>query len=290
MNIVLTFSSLDDENVSNCLLKITSISDFVKTQILNDLKKYAISGINQEIVDLKLLYVETESDVYYDSSKVTNVTELNSKISSSINTYSKSIDLNKFGGRFRYSKLLQIIDNVDTSITSNITRVRMRRNMNCIFNSFSQYEICFGNQFHKILGGYNIKSTGFRLADDSETVYFTDVASEDSDIGVLSIVKPTLDPNTFEIVKKSIGTVNYTKGEIIVNTINIISTELEGGVIEIQAYPESNDVIGLQDLYLIYDTTKSTINMVKDTISSGEQISGVNFPVRSSYSNGKLTR
>ena len=268
----------------------TSISDFVKTQILNDLKKYAISGINQEIVDLKLLYVETESDVYYDSSKVTNVTELNSKISSSINTYSKSIDLNKFGGRFRYSKLLQIIDNVDTSITSNITRVRMRRNMNCIFNSFSQYEICFGNQFHKILGGYNIKSTGFRLADDSETVYFTDVASEDSDIGVLSIVKPTLDPNTFEIVKKSIGTVNYTKGEIIVNTINIISTELEGGVIEIQAYPESNDVIGLQDLYLIYDTTKSTINMVKDTISSGEQISGVNFPVRSSYSNGKLTR
>ena len=268
----------------------TSISDFVKTQILNDLKKYAISGINQEIIDLKLLYVETESDVYYDSSKVTNVTELKSKVSSSINTYSKSIDLNKFGGRFRYSKLLQIIDNVDTSITSNITRVRMRRNMNCILNTFSQYEICFGNQFHKILGGYNIKSTGFRLADDPETVYFTDVASEDSDIGILSIVKPTLDPNTFEIVKKSIGTVNYAKGEIIVSTIKIVSTELDDGVIEIQAYPESNDVIGLQDLYLIYDTTKSTINMVKDTISSGEQISGVNFPVRSSYSNGKLTR
>jgi len=268
----------------------TSISDFVKTQILNDLKKYAISGINQEIIDLKLLYVETESDVYYDSSKVTNVTELKSKVSSSINTYSKSIDLNKFGGRFRYSKLLQIIDNVDTSITSNITRVRMRRNMNCILNDFSQYEICFGNQFHKILGGYNIKSTGFRLADDPETVYFTDVASEDSDIGILSIVKPTLDPNTFEIVKKSIGTVNYAKGEIIVSTIKIVSTELDDGVIEIQAYPESNDVIGLQDLYLIYDTTKSTINMVKDTISSGEQISGVNFPVRSSYSNGKLTR
>ena len=268
----------------------TSISDFVKTQILNDLKKYAISGINQEIIDLKLLYVETESDVYYDSSKVTNVTELKSKVSSSINTYSKSIDLNKFGGRFRYSKLLQIIDNVDTSITSNITRVRMRRNMNCILNDFSQYEICFGNQFHKILGGYNIKSTGFRLADDPETVYFTDVASEDSDIGILSIVKPALDPNTFEIVKKSIGTVNYAKGEIIVSTIKIVSTELDDGVIEIQAYPESNDVIGLQDLYLIYDTTKSTINMVKDTISSGEQISGVNFPVRSSYSNGKLTR
>jgi len=268
----------------------TSVSDFVKNQILNDLKSYSISGINQEIVDLKLLYVETESDVYYDSSRVSNVEELRTKISSSINTYSKSIDLNKFGGRFRYSKLLQVIDNTDTAITSNITRVKMRRNLNSILNTFAQYEICFGNKFHKTIGGYNIKSTGFKLADDPDTVYFTDVASEDSDIGILSIVKPTLEAGTFEIVKKSVGTVNYTKGEIIINTINIISTNLADGVIEIQAYPESNDVIGLQDLYLIFDTTKSTINMVRDTISSGEQISGVNFPVRSSYSNGKLTR
>ena len=268
----------------------TSVSDFVKNQILNDLKSYSISGINQEIVDLKLLYVETESDVYYDSSRVSNVEELRTKISSSINTYSKSIDLNKFGGRFRYSKLLQVIDNTDTAITSNITRVKMRRNLNSILNTFAQYEICFGNKFHKTIGGYNIKSTGFKLADDPDTVYFTDVASEDSDIGILSIVKPTLEAGTFEIVKKSVGTVNYAKGEIIINTINIISTNLADGVIEIQAYPESNDVIGLQDLYLIFDTTKSTINMVRDTISSGEQISGVNFPVRSSYSNGKLTR
>jgi len=267
-----------------------SISNFVKTRILNDLKKYAISGINQEIIDIKLLYVETESDVYYDSSKVTNVIELKNKISSSINTYSKSIDLNKFGGRFRYSKLLQVIDNVDTSITSNITRVKMRRNMKSILNVNSQYELCFGNQFHKNILGFNIKSTGFKLIDDPETVYFTDVAFEDSDIGILSIVKPTLESNIFEIVKKSVGTVDYIKGELIINTINIISTSLDDGIIEVQAYPESNDVIGLQDLYLIYDTTKSTINMVKDTISSGEQISGVNFPVKSSYSNGKLTR
>ena len=159
-----------------------------------------------------------------------------------------------------------------------------------ILNVNAQYELCFGNRFHKNISGFNIKSTGFKLIDDPQTVYFTDVAFEDSDIGILSIVKPTLDPNTFEIVKKSVGTVDYIKGELIINTINIISTSLDDGIIEVQAYPESNDVIGLQDLYLIYDTTKSTINMVKDTISSGEQISGVNFPVKSSYSNGKLTR
>ena len=74
--------------------------------------------------------------------------------------------------------------------------------------------------------------------------------------------------------------------------VNITSTNLNNGVIEVQAYPESNDVIGLKDLYVIFDVnaSSSNINMLRDTIVSGEQISGVDFPVTSSYSNGKITR
>ena len=268
----------------------TTISDFTKNQILNDLKQYSVSGINQEIEDLKLLYVEIDSDVFYDSSRVSKILDLKTNVTTALERYSKSVDLNKFGGRFKYSKTLQVIDQVDTAITSNITRVKMRRNLNCVLNTWAQYELCFGNKFYKKLGAYNIKSTGFKLAESNETVYIVDVPSEDSDIGIISIVKPTDDPDSYEIVKKSIGTVDYAKGEILINTINIVSTELSDGVVEIQAYPESNDVIGLKDLYLIFDMSKSTINMVKDTIASGEQISGVNYPVRSSYSNGTLTR
>tara|TARA_Y100000004_G_C8956264_1_gene431019 strand:- start:3042 stop:4907 length:1866 start_codon:yes stop_codon:yes gene_type:complete len=267
-----------------------SISDFAKTQILNDLKQYTVSGVKQELSDLKLLFVEVDSDVFYDSSKAKDVQSIRSNVITALNQHSKTVDMNKFGGRFKYSKILQIIDNTDNSITSNITRVRMRRNLNAITNTFAQYEICYGNKFHKNLTGYNVKSTGFKIAGEVETVYFLDVPSAEGDIGLLSIVKPTLDPDTFEVVKKSIGTVNYKKGEIIVNTINIISTDLPDNIIEIQAIPESNDVIGLKDLYLIFDMSKSNINMVKDTIASGEQISGVNFPVRSSYSNGQITR
>ena len=267
-----------------------ALSDFKKTELLNDLKQYSVSGINQEIVDLKLLYVEISSDIFYDSSKVKKVSDLKTKITSALSSYSKSVDLNKFGGRFKYSKMVQVIDNVDNAITSNITRVIMRRNLNTIVNTYAQYELCFGNKFYKKGDGYNIKSTGFKIADEAETVYFIDVPTAGSDLGVLSIVKPTVDPDTYEVVKKSIGSVDYAKGEIIINTINIISTDLADGIVEIQAYPDSNDVIGLKDLYLTFDVSKSTINMVKDTIASGEQISGVNYPVRSSYSNGKLTR
>jgi hypothetical protein len=286
---------LNPPEYGNVLISIkpkngNSISDFIKNKILSDLKQYSVSGINQKIVDLKLLYVEIESFVYYNSSQTSNVQELRSRIVSSLEQYSKSIDLNKFGGRFKYSKTLQLIDNVDTAITSNITRVKMRRNMNCILNTFAQYEICFGNKFHKNIGGYTIKSSGFKLAEDPDTVFFVDVPTANSNIGTLSIVKPTDDLSTYRVVRKSIGTVDYEKGEIIVNTINVVSTELENGVVEIQAYPESNDVIGLKDLYLVFDVSKSAINMVKDTISSGEQISGVDFLVTSSYSNGKITR
>ena len=267
-----------------------TLSDFKKTELLNDLKQYTVSGINQEIVDLKLLYVEIDSDIFYDSSRVSNVLDLKSNITTSLSKYAKSVDLNKFGGRFKYSKTIQLIDGVDNSITSNITRVRMRRNLNCILNTYAQYELCFGNKFYKKIDGYNIKSTGFSIQGEAEIVYFVDVPSADSAIGVLSAVKPTVEPDTYEVVKKSIGTVDYTKGEVIVNTLNITNTVLPDGVIEIQAYPDSNDVIGLKDLYLVFDVSKSEINMVKDTIASGEQISGVNYPVRSSYSNGQLTR
>ena len=286
---------LDPPQYGNVLISIkpkngTTLSDFTKTRILTDLKKYSVSGINQQLIDLKLLYVEIESYVYYNSSLASNANDVKTKILSTLSKYAKSIDLNKFGGRFKYSKTLQIIDNVDSSITSNITRVKMRRNMNCVLNTFAQYEICFGNKFHKNIGGYTIKSTGFKILGDSDTVYFVDVPIENSNVGTLSIVKPNEDFTNYQIVKKSIGTVDYVKGEIIVNTINVVSTELDNGVIEIQAYPESNDIVGLKDLYLIFDISKSTINMLKDTIASGDKISGVDFLVTSSYSNGKITR
>ena len=108
------------------------VSDFDKQNIQSKLKNYSLSGINQRIIDLKVLYVEIDSAVYYNSSQVTNVNEVKSKVTTVLNTFSTS-NINKFGGRFKYSKLGQIIDNADSSITSNITRVIIRRNMKVLF-------------------------------------------------------------------------------------------------------------------------------------------------------------
>jgi hypothetical protein len=270
----------------------TFVSDFNKEQIKNKLKQYSISGINQKIIDLKILYVEIDSSIYYNYAQVSAVESLKTKIVNSLTEYSDSVDLNSFGGRFKYSKVLQIIDNTDIAITSNITKVRIRRDLKAQINQFAQYELCFGNKFHINSGGFNIKSTGFKISSDSDTVYLTDVPNSDGKTGILSIVKPLSDGTT-RIVAKSAGTVDYVKGEIKLGTINIISTSKENNIIEIQAFPESNDVLGLKDLYLNFSISKSTINMVRDVVSSGDEISGTLFArdyYTSSYSNGNLIR
>ena len=265
------------------------VSDFDKTQILTKLKSYSLTGINQKIVDLQVLYVEVESFIYYDSTKVSTVNDLKTKITSALTIYSNSGDVNKFGGRFKYSKVLNVVDNIDRAITSNITRVRIRRNLNALVNQFAQYELCFGNQFNVKPEGLNIKSTGFKILGTIETVFFTDIPNDDKLTGTISVVRKNTSGETIVVVK-SAGTVDYVHGEINLSTINIISTDKPNNIIEVQAFPESNDIIGLQDLYLDFNIPSSQINMVKDTITSGEQISGVGYKITSSYSNGELTR
>jgi len=273
------------------------VSDFDKNSILSNLKSYALAGINQKLLDLKLLYVELDSFVYYDPSKVTTVSELKTKITNGLLTYGSSTDINKFGGRFKYSKVLNVIDNIDDAITSNITRVRIRRNLRALTNTFAQYELCYGNKFHINPEGKNIKSTGFTIQGQNDTVYFTDIPNKHSDgtldgsgKGILAIVKGDTELSQNQLVVASAGIVDYDHGEVIISTVNITSTQRPNNIIEIQAFPESNDVIGLKDLYLSFSVGDSSINMIKDTITSGEQISGVGYKITSSYANGALVR
>ena len=110
--------------------------------------------------------------------------------------------------------------------------------------------------------------------------------------GTLSVVTKN-NQNQQIVLVKDAGLVDYKKGEVILNTINITSTVSENSIIEVQAFPESNDVVGLKDLYLSFDVSNSTINTVKDVIASGEDVSGVVFTrdyYTSSYSNGDLER
>jgi len=268
------------------------LSNLIKDNIKRELRQYAVAGIIPEIIDLKYLYIEATANVYYNTNLAPSANFVKSIISSNVNTYADSTELNKFGARFKYSKFLNIIDGSHESVTSNITNIIIRRDLKATLNTFAEYEICFGNRFHiKNVNGYNIKSSGFRISGISDTVYMSDVPNSNMRTGSINIFKLN-SPTEPQIVKRNVGTIDYVKGEIKLFPINIISTNINRGapIVEISTSPYSNDVIGLQDLYLQLDINNTLINMVSDSIESGADVSGTNYNVSSSYSNGVYVR
>ena len=252
------------------------LSLFDKNFIKEELKKYSPLGIDIEIEDLKYLYIELDITAYYNSSLTNAPDSIGDKITKSITAYSKNEDLSRFGGRFKYSNLVRVIDTSDESITSNTTQIKIRRDLIPEFNSYFSYELCFGNSlFAPLNTSYNVKSTGFKVVEYTDTVYITDLATSNN-IGNLLLISINSD-NTAKILNDKIGTVDYSTGELFIDSLNIISTSRENGVVEVECIPSSYDVLGLRDLFLNLSVNESSVSVIRDDISSGSDRSGVNF-------------
>ena len=268
------------------------LSQIEKIELKNKLKRYTVAGILPQLIDLKYLFVELDTSAYYNANATNSVNALKTAIVSTLDTYARSSELNTFGARFKYSKALNLIDQTDSAITSNITRVSMRRDMRPALADLATYELCYGNAFNvNSLNGYNIKSSGFTISGVSGTVYLSDIPNPDRKTGRIILFK-LLSSNQVAIIRNNIGSIEYTKGEILLNALIITSTVLSSDqpTIQISGTPKSYDVIGLQDLYLQLDNSNSLVTMVSDTISSGADISGSNYVVSSSFPNGRDDR
>jgi hypothetical protein len=269
------------------------LSTGIKTNIKNELKKYSVAGIVTEILDLKYLYIEIFSDIYYNPNLVRESNSVQNLLRNNIEIYSNSNELNRYGARFKYSKFLKLLDDSSSAITSNITSIQIRRDLKPELNKFAEYEICFGNSFHiKNINGYNIKTSGIIVDGISDIVYISDLPNKNKKTGSLFLFKLNAQEESF-VVRKSIGSIDYEKGEILLNPIKILSTQKNkngNSIIEISASPKSNDVIGKQDLYLELDINDVQLNMMVDDIESGSDLSGSSYSVSSSYLNGELIR
>ena len=265
------------------------LSAVTKDSIKNDLKKYTVAGIKQEFLDLMYLYVEFDSTVSYDSGFIADKLNLQTRILSAVETYSKSSDINSFGGRLKYSKLLSQIDKVDTGITSNITTLIIRRNMIPAYNSIATYEVCYGNKFHADLEGFNVRSSAFKIDGVDGDVYLTDFPNIDQLTGVVKFF--TINNGVITYINNNAGTVDYVKGEVILFPVTIVSSTLSNRI-EIEVTPESNDIVAKENLYIVLDTTgNSKLNLLEDVLISGSNVSGTNYTPPSSFiSNKKYIR
>ena len=270
------------------------LPNLIKENIKLKLKKYAVAGIVPEILDLKYLYVEINSKVYYDTNLAPSSDFISSIIQNNTTKYAESTELNKYGARFKYSKFLKTIDESHESVTSNITTIQMRRDLRVVLNTFVEYQIGFGNEFYiKSMNGYNIKTSALRVSDISQIVYISDFPNTNRETGSLFLFTvPSPNSTTPTIVRRNIGNINYKKGILTLNPINIQAGKVKDGqtIVEISTTPSSNDVIGLQDLYLQLDISNSNFEMVVDSISSGLDPSASNYIQSSSYANGLLVR
>ena len=252
-----------------------------KNVVLKKLREYSVAAIQPSIIDPSILYIDIDTFAYFNPN-ITRKTsaQIKNAVISTLTALNSGSEFNKFGGKFKYSKLQGIIDSSDVSITSNITRLKMRKNIIVTLNARVNYKICYGNRINQGTSTQpTISSSGFAISGDTVNTYFLN----DDGAGLLRLfyIKGTGDK---EYIGGSWGTVDYSMGEIVINDLVITSTIAAGNVLKVSSVPESNDLISLRETYLTIGIDNTTVNVVEDTISSGSNLSGTGVVPESSYS------
>ncbi|MAH08056.1 MAG: hypothetical protein CL961_00105 [Euryarchaeota archaeon] len=229
------------------------LSATTKRDIVKKLKPYMVASVIPEIIDPSILYIEATTSIYYDTSRTSQRPEqIQTKVVAGLESYLKQSQTEKFNGKFRYSKFVSTIDNADSTINSNTTKLILRKDFYPQINSKSFYEICYQNPFDKECDGFTISSSGFRVTEfPTYTVYL-----EDRD-GAIALYR--LDTLTGEKItlNDSIGTVDYEKGEIKLYDLTIVKGSFSDNRIELRATPLNDDIIAKREVYLDVDLTRS---------------------------------
>ena len=251
-----------------------------KNAVLKKLREYSIAAIQPTIIDPSILYIDLTSFVYYNPNLTRRTpAEVKNLVITTLTALNSSGEFNKFGGKFKYSKVQNIIDDAERSITSNITRVTMRKNATVDLNTRVNYKICYGNRINQqTTTNPSVSSSGFKIVGDDVNTYYLN----DDGAGTLRLyyVKGT---GEFEYIDGLWGSVDYDMGDIVINDLIIQSTVITNNTLQIKATPKSNDLVSLRETYITMGIDNSVITVVEDTISSGSNISGTGVIPESSY-------
>jgi len=266
----------------------SNLTEVTKVGLVQSLKSFAVASVTPVIIDPETTFITLETTFKYDSSLTTkDVSTLQTNVLNAVSNYNDDT-LENFTGMFRYSAVGQVIDSADTSILSNITKVKMYKNITPTLSSGLKYTLSFNNAFFNPHSGHNsaaggiVSSTGFKINDDSSTnEHFLD------DDGAGNIRVYYLSGTTRIYTSSSFGTINYTTGEIILTSANITSISNVDGdvstVIRVTVTPDSNDIVPVRNQVLEIDTANSSFTGSVDEIESGSSQAGTGYTTTSSY-------
>ena len=261
----------------------TSTKESIKTQ----LKKFNVVSVRPEFVDPETTTILLTSNVKFNAEATTKTADtIKSNVITTLTNYNTNT-LNQFDGVFRYSKIIGLIDNTDTSIVSNITTVKIRKDFTPLIGTSSKYDVYFRNALFNPHSGHNaaaggiLSSTGFKIDGDADTIYFLD------DDGQGNVRRYSLSGSTRTYANNTQGTIDYSTGAVSISSLNVSVVENIRGaastVIELTVTPQSNDVVPVRDQILNIDTANSTITVEADTFVGGSADAGVGYTTTSSY-------
>jgi len=236
------------------------LTSLTKNRIIQELKKYVVASVEPKLVDPSILFVELTSKIYYNGEMTDQTTsQIRDKVIGSVQSYLDTSDTEKFNGKFRYSKMIGVIDDADKSINSNLTSITMRKDFYPSLNSTFYYELCFQNAFDEDCDDPILSSTGFRV---TEYPNF-DVYVEDRN---KKIVLYRLDSVTGEkvVLDSDIGDIDYVKGELKMYNLTIIKGSFFDNRISVRVKPLLNDVKALREVYLDVDVANSSFTAYKE--------------------------
>jgi len=266
----------------------SNLTELTKANLVKSLKSFAVASVTPVIIDPETTFITLTTTFKYDSSLTTkDVSTLETNVINAISNYNTDT-LENFTGMFRYSEVLKTIDGADSSILSNITKVKMYKFITPTLNSALKYTLSFNNAFYNPHSGHAsgmggvVSSTGFKFNDDSSTnEHFLD------DDGAGNIRVYYLSGTTRIYTNSTFGTINYTTGELILTSANITSiSNVDGAAstqIRVTVQPDSNDVVPVRNQVLSIDTANSTFTASVDEIESGSSQAGTGYTTTSSY-------
>ena len=283
----------DDETPRYGIVKIgvkaasgSTLTETTKQSIIDALKPYNVASVSPQIVDPETTSVLLTSTVKYDSKSTTKSSDtIKSEVTTAVTNYNTNT-LQKFDSIYRHSKVTGLIDDVDTSILSNITTIKIRKNFTPTLASSTKYDIYFRNALfnphsgHNSAGGGILSSTGFKVT-GSDLEQFLD------DDGAGNVRRYYLSSGIRTYSNETQGTINYSTGQITLNSFNVASiSNIRGStstVIELTVTPNSNDVVPVRDQIVEIDIANSNITVSADAFVGGSSDAGVGYTTTSSY-------
>jgi hypothetical protein len=255
-----------------------------KTYLTNQvLKPLNVVSITPEIVDPEYINLDVTTTVYYNP----NLTALQSSdiktlVTQTIQAYNTN-NLNSFTGIFRFSNLSSQIDSTEPSIVSNITTIKLQREVAIQYNTTTTYTINLGNPIYNTgVAEQSILSSGFYIKGNTNKMYIEDLPDTSKTIGQLRMFYYNGSIKTYY---STFGTVNYSTGDIVLSNLDITGIDLiEGnGSFVMTIKPQSNDVVSVRNQLVNIPSSNINVTMVLDQPSVGNSAGGSNYKFTSSY-------